>query len=90
MTLDEQLESLAGPLSRFSEHKRGEAITYRMGTKIRTGVILWIAAPHHEGSTHIPLTYLVESGQGWPDLVWQTDLVEEPGGETRLPHGDMR
>lgn len=72
-----------GPAARFSEHKSGEIITYRVGSEVRVGEIIYVLAATQEGSVHHPLTYAVDSGNGFPDVVWQTDILEDTG-EPRL------
>lgn len=73
--IDEMSESI-GPHASYADHQAGEYITYHAGAEIRTGEIVYILAPRQVGSQHLPLTYVVDSGQGFPDLVWQTDVIE--------------
>lgn len=56
------LEDLYGPLSRYSDHKRGEHITFRDGGNTITGEILWICAPGpvSEGGPARPAHYAVQ------------------------------
>ncbi len=73
----ENLEAACGPAARHSDHKPGETISYRVGSETRTGEILYVQAPAQVGSEHMPLTYVVDSGHGFPDMVWQTDVIEQ-------------
>jgi hypothetical protein len=70
------LEATCGPAARFSDHKAGETITYHCGNEIRTGEIIYVTAPHEVASMHMPLTYVVDSGRGFPDMVWAPDITE--------------
>ena len=72
-----------GPAAKYSDHPIGDIITYYLGSEVRTGEIIYITAPTQEGSMHHPLTYVVENGEGLPDRIWQTDILEETG-EPRL------
>lgn len=82
--LEEQFEDLYGPMSQFSDYKRGETITYRVGTETHTGVIIWVAAAGQiviEGHRALPTRYIVErdgAGDSFPDSVWQSDIVVDP------------
>lgn len=71
------LEATCGPAARYSDHQVGETITYRVSPhEIRTGTILFVAAPQQVLSQHVPLTYVVDSDHGFPDLVYATDITE--------------
>ena len=75
----QNLESAFGPAARYSEHKPGDIIIYRVGSEVRAGEIIYVMQPVQEGSVHHPLTYVVDSGNGFPDMVWQTDILEDTG-----------
>jgi hypothetical protein len=73
------LASTCGPAALFSDHKPGETITYHASSsETRSGVILYVAAPQQIVSTHLPLTYVVDAGMGFPDMVYATDVIESP------------
>ena len=72
------LESVLGPLSRFSDHKVGETIRYRFfeangQETIRQGEIIWISQAE-EGSQ---LTYYVTRDAGFPDFVFPHNIIEK-------------
>lgn len=73
----ENLEATLGPKASHTDHKPGETIRYHCGNEVRTGEIIYVQAPAQVGSEHMPLTYVVDSGHGFPDMVWQTDVIEE-------------
>ncbi len=73
------LASTCGPAALYSDHKPGETITYHVSPhETRSGIILHVAAPQQIVSTHIPLTYVVDAGLGFPDMVFATDVIEQP------------
>jgi hypothetical protein len=84
-TLDEQFEALYGPIPAYSDYKRGETITYRVGTETHTGKIVWVVAAGQvvvQGRKPLPTRYIVErdgAGNSFPDDVWQSDIVVDPG-----------
>jgi hypothetical protein len=56
----EILESLYGPLAPYSEHKRGDHITYTSAEGDRkSGTILWVCAPSEIGNVKLGLRYLI-------------------------------
>jgi hypothetical protein len=63
MTPDE-LEDIYGPLFKYSEHKRGDTITFRdPATKEEhTSTIVWVQAPGQsvEGGRHYPANYIMD------------------------------
>ena len=79
-TLDEQFETLYGPLAPFSDFKKGEHITYRSEGQTRTGTIVWIATATYIAGRDIPIQYIVECDQhsGFPDNVPQSDIIMDP------------
>ena len=78
---EQQLEDLFGPMPTYSEHKKGETITFReAGTgQTRQGTILWVKAPgpSYKGGPMRPLTYIVYTGQGMPSAVYPGDVIEK-------------
>ncbi len=72
------LESTCGEPARYADHAVGEMITYKIGHEVRTGIILFVAAPQQVMSQHIPLTYVTDSNHGFPDLIYATDIIESP------------
>ncbi len=79
---EEMREQQFGPAARYSEHKVGEVITFRDCHEVKTGTIIFVQGPQQIGSTHHPLTYLVDAGEGWPTFVYATDVLEESGEPT--------
>ncbi len=75
------LEAIYDPAVKWSEHQRGDTISYRAEGQTRTGKILWVCAPAMLGGQEIGITYVVEpSGGGWPDMVFPADvLMSDPG-----------
>lgn len=54
---NEDLEAIYGPSASYSEHKRGELITYTSAEgECRSGEIVWCQAPHGES---IGVKYIV-------------------------------
>src|SRR6266581_4174861 len=91
MTLDEQFEDVYGPMPRYSDHKKGEHISYHEGRDVYTGEVLWVAGPGNFGNgCHVPTHYVVQrdgTGDTWPDTVFQSDIVAalEEGHEADEP-----
>lgn len=78
-SLAASLEAVCGPAAAYSDYSIGTTITYRVSPhEIRTGIILFVAAPQQVLSQHVPLTYVTDSGHGFPDLVYATDILLEP------------
>jgi len=78
MVGQDDLEDLYGPASKWSEHQRGDTITYRdLETGYtKTGTIIWVCAPGQVGGHDIDLHYVVElSGGGWPDMVFPSMVI---------------
>ncbi len=75
----DNLEATLGPKTSHADadHKAGETIRYHCGGEVRTGEIIYVQAPEQVGSEHMPLTYVVDSGHGFPDMVWQTDVIKQ-------------
>ena len=78
-TFDEQMEEVYGPLPKFSEHKKGDQITYLDEYGIeRTGTIIWVVAASGIVGKQMPPYYVVErngAGNTWPDTVFFGDVV---------------
>jgi hypothetical protein len=77
---DQDKEAVFGPAAQYSEHKRGERITYRLTgeTGIYTGTIVWVAAPGAIDGTAVGVTYVVErdgAGASIPDVVFPSDVL---------------
>jgi hypothetical protein len=73
------LASVCGEPARYADHAVGDLLTYHVSSsETRTGAILFVAAPQQIVSSHIPLTYLCDSGNGFPDVVYQSDVIEQP------------
>src|SRR5215510_577717 len=59
---EDYLEDLYGPLARFSEHKRGDTISYKDVETglVKTGTIIWVQQPAKIGDRDVGLSYMVE------------------------------
>ena len=69
--LVDQHEEVFGPAARYSEHKRGEHITYRLAGEpgVYSGVIVWVC----EKTEQVGMCYVVErdgAGDSFPDVVF--------------------
>ena len=75
---EKMLEALYGPLCRYSEHKRGDRMSYREVGVLRTGIVLWVCGPGPvvEGGAEHPLRYIVDAGLGMPDTVYPQEVQE--------------
>lgn len=75
---EKELEEMYGPAAPYSEHKRGEKITFIEAGETCSGVILWVCAAGAVGGRQTPISYLVESDQqdGFPLVVWPGDIIE--------------
>jgi len=74
----DDLEDIYGPAAKWSEHQRGDTITYRdiETGHTKTGTIIWVCAPGELGGREIGITYVVEpQGGGWPDMVFPADVI---------------
>lgn len=77
--MDEQgLEDLYGPAAPYSDHKRGERITFDAEGQTYTGVIVWVCAVGEVAGRSMPVRYIVEADQqeGFPCVVWLGDIIE--------------
>lgn len=78
MTTEKDLEALYGPLAPYSEHKRGDTITYEQEGVRNTGKILWVCERGQvsEEGPVLPLHYIVENIHGgWPDTVFPQEVI---------------
>ncbi len=71
-----------GALYPYSDHKRGDHVTYRVDGLEEQGEIVWVSAAHTlpSGRAMGPHYWIVRDGGGFPDAVLFSDLVvvEEP------------
>jgi hypothetical protein len=72
----EEMEDLFGPAAPYSEHKRGETITYRLPGEAGeyVGVIIWCV----EAIEQVGLHYIVEragAGDSFPDIVFPAFIL---------------
>jgi len=73
----EQRDSLFGKEPQFSEHKSGETIRFKDGSEEKTGRILHVIPPGQAvvgGEMH-PMTYVVDTGHGFPSMVYVSDVL---------------
>ncbi len=84
---DEELELTYGPAAQFSEHKRGESITYRTanGQGITSGTIIWVCAAGMVGDRHMALHYVVAPDEptGFIDVAFPDDVVVTDSDQAR-------
>lgn len=74
----QSLETLYGPLYPYSDHKRGDHITFR-GERVLmlTGVVIWVSGPQEIAGTRTGVQYIVEPERGgMPDVVMPSDIIE--------------
>lgn len=77
---DGQMTALFGPLAPYSDHKRGETISFMLRGSRVSGEVTWITAagPSPTGQHHSPVTYVCYvEGELMPTLVYQTEVIEE-------------
>jgi hypothetical protein len=71
-----------GPLYPYSDHKRGDHVSYRVDGVKEQGEIIWVSAAHAlpSGKDMPPHYWIVRDGGGFPDPVLFSDIVmaEEP------------
>ena len=83
MTTNEELEALYGQKASHSEYAIGATIRYRRNdSEIATGTIIWVVAPEqvrmHDGRVvDAPLSYVVDAGEGMPDIIYSNDIIPE-------------
>jgi hypothetical protein len=71
---NKDLEATYGPAAPYSEHKRGEHITYTTADGTRgSGVIIWVQAPFQD----IGIKYVVAPDEptGFVDFVLPSDII---------------
>lgn len=77
---EQELEDIYGPAAPYSEHKRGQHITYRDALgNVQAGTILWVCAAGTVGGRALPLQYIVvrdNAGDSFPDAVMPGDVLE--------------
>lgn len=76
MTEEKQFEQLYGPLAPYSDHKRGETITFREQGQVKRAEILWVCAPGELNGKPLPVRYIVDTG-GFPGIVYHGEVIEE-------------
>lgn len=75
---EQNLDELLGPKGK-SDYNVGDTVSYRVNGQKHTGTIEWIEAPSLtpvSGTPH-PTQYWVSSG-GFPDCIYQKDIIVEP------------
>jgi hypothetical protein len=76
---EQDLEATYGPAAPFSEHKRGEHITYTSAEGAPgAGTIVWVCATATVGGTYMGIRYIVETdepGGFGLDVVWPADVL---------------
>jgi hypothetical protein len=70
-------DELFGPPG-ASDYKIGDTIRFKEAGQILTGEIIHIAAPGETPVTHkhVPTSYQIDCGDGWPHIAYQSDIVE--------------
>jgi hypothetical protein len=75
--MSQDLNELLGPSGR-GDHRTGDTITFTEGAQTFTGEIIHVEAP---GQTvtgkHHPTTYHTDCGDGWPHLVYASQIIQE-------------
>jgi hypothetical protein len=78
---ERDLEGLYGPQYKYSDHKRGDHITFRDAGRTTTGLILWVVGPGpvSKGGTPLPVHYIVEADidASWPLTVFPGDIIQK-------------
>ena len=83
----EDLEATYGPAAPFSEHKRGDYITYTSAEgECKSGTILWVCAPTEIGEVKLGLRYLIAPDDPTAfvdialpgDVITSTQKMQEP------------
>ena len=76
----ENLESLYGPLAPYSEHKRGDHITYTSAEgECKSGIILWVCAPTEIGDVKLGIRYLIapDDPTAFVDVALPGDVISQ-------------
>jgi hypothetical protein len=76
MSQEQNLEALLGPSGK-SDYSVGDTIKFREGASVLSGEIIHIEAA---GTTPVsktphPLTYHVDCSDGWPHLVYPSQVI---------------
>lgn len=73
----QQNEALYGP-SAPSDHAPGDVVTYIDGEQLSESKIIHTraAGPVREGGPELKRCHIVESGRGWPKIVYPKNVVE--------------
>lgn len=74
-----ELAALYGPAAKFSDHKRGERITFREEGEEKEGEIIWVRAtgPAVQGGKDHPVVYIVDlGGDDFPSMVYPGQVVQ--------------
>src|SRR5438045_7653991 len=74
----EDLIATYGPAAAFSEHKRGESITYRTanGQGITSGTIIWVCAAGMVGDRHMGhFVVAPDEPTGFIDVAFPDDVI---------------
>lgn len=75
---NEDLEAIYGPLAPFSEHKRGDHITYTSAEgEDKSGTILWVCASSEIGNVKLGLRYLIapDDPNAFVDVALPGDVI---------------
>jgi hypothetical protein len=76
---ESDLVALYGPLASHSEHRRGQRISFfdSESQQELSGTIVWIkaAGPSYQGGPARPITYVVDTGAGFPAMVYPGDVL---------------
>jgi len=73
----QQNEALYGA-SAPSDHAAGDDIQYCEGDSLREGTVLFTraAGPVREGGPELKQCHIVDTGKGWPKIVYPRQVVE--------------
>ncbi len=74
--ISNEREATYRPEAAYSEHKRGDTITYLEDGIDHTGEILWVCAPGNIAGTDLPIRYIVDrENDSFPAIVWPGDVL---------------
>ena len=75
---NQDLDALLGPPGK-GDYQKGDSLTFTERAQTFTGEIIYVQTPGQTvtGKTH-PLTYHVDCGDGWPHLVYPSQLIVKP------------
>lgn len=85
---NEELEAIYGPSASFSEHKRGDHITYTSAEgESKSGIILWVCAPSEIGEVKLGMRYLIapDDPTAFVDVALPGDVITSTQ-ETQEPN----